>query len=141
MAPGIAFPAASRTTATSGAAYCVLMGASCGSVELPPLTYVIEAGGPTFVSVNVAGEVTLPTVAFTVYVPAVAFAVAESVAIPDAFVVALPVPRLADAPPPDGTAAYETIAPGTGVPLESATRTASAFANAVLVRVSWLFPE
>ena len=64
VTPGIALPAESRTTATSGAAYCVLMGASCGSVELPPFTYVIEAGGPTLVSVKVAGP-TPPTVAFT----------------------------------------------------------------------------
>src|SRR5713101_539452 len=38
VAPGMGLPAASRTTATRGAAYCVLIGASCGSVELPPLT-------------------------------------------------------------------------------------------------------
>src|SRR5437899_2178193 len=38
VAPGMGLPAASRTRATSGAAYCALIGASCGSVELPPLT-------------------------------------------------------------------------------------------------------
>jgi len=37
VTPGTGFPAASRTTARSGAAYCVLMGADCGSVVLPPL--------------------------------------------------------------------------------------------------------
>ena len=38
VTPGIGFPAESRTTATSAAAYCVLMTASCGSATLPPLT-------------------------------------------------------------------------------------------------------
>src|SRR5437016_948626 len=38
VAAGMGLPAASRTTATRGAAYCVLIGAICGSVELPPLT-------------------------------------------------------------------------------------------------------
>jgi len=93
------------------------------------------------VSVNAAGEDTPLTVAFTVYVPAVAFAVAVSVAMPDVLVAAVPAPRPADAPPADGTAANETVVPGTGVPFESVTRTASGLANAVLVGVSWLFPE
>ena len=64
-----------------------------------------------------------------------------SVAIPEALVVAVPVPRLADAPPPDGTAAKDTAVLESGVPFESVTRTASGFANAVLVEVSWPFPE
>src|SRR6266581_4381020 len=38
VAPGLRLPAASRTTAASGAAYCALIGATCGSAELPPLT-------------------------------------------------------------------------------------------------------
>src|SRR5262249_28562397 len=38
VTPGTGLPAASRTTARSGAAYCELIGAVCGSVELPPLT-------------------------------------------------------------------------------------------------------
>ncbi len=88
-----------------------------------------------------AGEETPLTVAFTVYVPGVELAVAVSVAMPDAFVVAVPAPRLADAPPADGTAAKETVVLGTGVPFESATRTASWLPNAVPVDVSWLFPE
>src|SRR5215470_1001421 len=33
VTPGMGLPAASRTTASSGAAYCVLIGAVCGSVE------------------------------------------------------------------------------------------------------------
>jgi len=102
---------------------------------------VIDAGGPTLVRVNVAGEETPLTVAFTVYVPGVEFAVAVRVATPDAFVVAVPVPRVADAPPADGTAAKETVVFGTGVPFESVTRTASALPNAAPVDVSWLFPE
>ena len=88
-----------------------------------------------------AGEETPLTVAFTVYVPGVEFAVAVRVAMPDAFVVAVPVPRVADAPPVDGTAAKETVVFGTGVPFESATRTASELPNAAPVDVSWLFPE
>src|SRR5206468_4316381 len=36
VTPGMGLPAASRTTARSGAAYCELIGAVCGSVELPP---------------------------------------------------------------------------------------------------------
>ena len=59
---------------------------------------------------------------------------------PDAFVVALPVPRVADAPP-DGTAVKVTILPETGVPFASVTKTASGLPKAVLVRVSWLSPE
>src|SRR5438874_151725 len=140
VTPGMELPAASRTTATSGAAYCVLSGASCGSVVLPPFTYVIDAGGPTFVRVNVAGEETPPTVALTVYVPGVTFAVAVNVAIPAALVVALPVPRVAVAPP-EGTAVKETVLPDTGVPFASVTSTASGFANTVLTEVNWLSPE
>ena len=73
---------------------------------------MIDAGGPTFVSVNVAGEPTPVTVASTEYVPAVAFAVAVSDATPAELVVALPVPRLADAPAPEGAATKETETPG-----------------------------
>ena len=102
---------------------------------------MIDAGGPTLVSVNVAGEETPLTVAFTVYVPGVAFAVAVSVAMPDELVVAVPAPRPADAPPADGTAANETVVVGTGVPFESTTRMARGLANAVPVGASWLFPE
>ncbi len=102
---------------------------------------MIDAGGPTLVRANAAGEETPLTVALTAYVPGVEFAVAASVAMPDALVVAVPVPRPADAPPADGIAAKETVVFGTGVPFESATRTASGFANAVPVDVSWLFPE
>jgi hypothetical protein len=102
---------------------------------------VIEAGGPTLVSVNVAPEATPLTVAFTVYVPAVAFAVTASVAMPEAFVVALPVAALVDAPPAEGTAANDTLVPATGTPFASVTRAASGLAKAVPVEVSWLFPE
>ena len=69
------------------------------------------------------------------------FAVAVSVAMPDEFVVAVPAPRPADAPPADGTAANETVVPGTGVPFESVTRTVRGLAKAVPVGASWLFPE
>src|SRR5438105_7498747 len=102
---------------------------------------MIEAGGPTLVRVKVAGEETPLTIAFTVYVPGVEFADAVRVAMPDALVVAVPVPRVADAPPPEGTAAKETVVFGTGVPFESVTRTASGLPNAAPVGVSWLFPE
>jgi hypothetical protein len=102
---------------------------------------VIDAAGPTLVSVNVAGDVTPLTVAFTVYVPAVEFALTARVAIPDAFVVAVPLAALVDAPPPEGTAVKVTVVPETGRPLASLTRAAIGFANPVPVDVSWLFPE
>jgi len=74
-------------------------------------------------------------------VPGVELAVAVRVAIPEALVVAVPVPRLAEAPAPEGTAVKVTVVFGTGVPFESVTRTASGLPNAALVGVSWLFPE
>ena len=95
-----------------------------------------DAGPTRLVSENAVGVETPVTVAFTVYAPAVAFAVnTDEVAIPLAFVVACAV-----APPPANVplaplagAVNVTVAPLTGFPPLSFTVAWSAVGNAVLM--------
>ena len=77
-------------------------------------------------------------VAFSLYAPAVPFAVAVTLARPAAFVVAGEPLTMAEAPEPGG--ASVTCTPGTGLPLASVTSATSGAVKAVFTAVVWLLP-
>ena len=85
------------------------------------------------VRLKVAGVATATTLAVTLYPPAVAFAVAVTLATPLPLVTALAADSAALAPLP-GTTKF-TVTPATGLPPRSFTVTCNGFANAVLIPV------
>jgi hypothetical protein len=131
--PGTGLFPASVTVATKGAPNAVLIAVLCPE----PLVTTTFAAGPTlFVSEKFAGVATPATAAVTVYgPPAVAFAVNEAAATPDAFVatviVAVLLLKTPDAPDPG--AVNVTFTPATGLLPASRTVACKAVANAVLI--------
>ena len=127
----------SSTVTASAFANAVLIVADCGVV---PAFAVIVAGAPTLFVSEKFTVVRPVAAAVTVYgPPAVLFAVNAAEATPDAFVattiVAVLLLNTPDAPDPG--AVKVTFTPLTGLPPESFTVTASAFANAVLIVADW----
>ena len=122
----------SSTVATSGAANAVSMVAVCGV----PLVAVIDAGvAPAFVRLKLAGVATPTTVAITVYVSGVPFAVkTDDVATPLPLVVAVVVFVLVPAKvplAPVAGAVNVTTAPVTGCEALSSTVATRGAANVV----------
>ena len=93
---------------------------------LSPLATVTAIVLAVFVNVNAAAGA-LPAVAFTVYAPAVAFAVTVTLATPDAFVTAV-APTI---PAPVAGPAKLTVTPGNGLLAASRTVTDNGCPNAV----------
>src|SRR6266850_83391 len=125
------FPA-SFTVATNGAANVVLIVALCGV----PLVAVMLAGVAARLVSEKFTVVSPVAAAATAYgPPAVAFAVNDADATPDAFVamviVAVPLLKIPDAPDPG--AVNVTFTPETGLLPASFTVTANAFAKPVLI--------
>ncbi len=131
-APATGLLEASVTRATSGAPYAVATVAVCG---VPETTAICVAWPAVFVSENEAGAETPGADALTLYCPAMPFAVAVTLARPEAFVVAGEPAMAAEAPEPGGVKVTET--PATGLPLPSFTIATSAAPNAVLTVVLW----
>jgi len=115
------------------AAKGALIATLCG---VPAEVMMVAGGALKFVKANAAAVATPLTVALTLYIPALAFAVnAGAVATPFALVL-----MLAVAPPPakvplgpEPGAVKVTVALGTAFPPASFTVTASALANAALI--------
>jgi hypothetical protein len=131
VTPLTGFDPLSRTVTTSGNAKAELTATLCAE----PLVAVTEAAeAALFVRLNVAGVATPATVALTVYVPAVPFAVnTAEVATPFAFVVAVLTP-LANVPlAPVLGAVKVTVTPLTGLDELSFTVTANGAENAPLI--------
>jgi hypothetical protein len=128
VTPGTGLPNVSVTVTRSGFAYAVLTGALCGVAVLAAVTAL---GTPAvFVRLKVALDAPPGIDAVTEYAPDVWFAVAVTLAMPLAFVVATVALRPALAPVPG--AANVTVAPDTGLPAASVTRTDSAAPNAAV---------
>jgi hypothetical protein len=130
--PGTALPPASFTVTARAFANTVLTVADCGVV---PAFAVIEPGAPTMLVSEKLTAVKPVAEAVTLYgPPAVAFAVNDAEATPDAFVATTIVAVLLLNTPeaPVLGAVNVTFTPGTALPPASFTVTARAFANAVL---------
>ncbi len=124
VAPGTVLPYWSLTTTRSGAASAVPTVALCPE----PLTTAMLAGVPAvLVSAKVAPVATPATVAVTLYVPVVVFAVAVTCVWPEALVAAAAV---VEADAPEAGAVYVTVAPGMLLPYWSFTTTTSGAAKA-----------
>jgi hypothetical protein len=124
VTPLTAVPAAFFTVTCSATGKTVATAADCG---VPPVAEMLAGEPDVFVSEKEVEK--LPVVAVTIKLPAVALAVAVTLARPEALVTAVVLDNVALAPL--AGAANVTVAPDTGVPAASFTRACKALPNAV----------
>ena len=138
VTPGTGLPEVSFTDTCNCVPNAVEISVDCVT---PPVATIDDAAPAVFARLYVSVVPAMPAaVAVTVYDPAVAFAVAVTLATPDAFVVAVSADNVAVAPPDAGTTTNVTITPETALLLPSFTVACNAVPKAVVIGVDCVAP-